>query len=206
VLAEGEPTAAQLDGLVSALDWAERVTVTGSALLRRLPGRPDLAARLLRSTLAPPPAPAPADEDADSAHVLEASVPTEPGYQPSVSSRTASMSGSPSAGEAEHAGPGVSVPDAADRALLRALMQRRPVPGAEAARRARGAGARADEGWGRPLQTVRVLECECGGGAAHAGSGGAAATERSSALRHRLFSRVRPGELRLATVVISEPC
>ena len=195
MLSDGEPSAPQLADLIGALAWAEKVIVTASALLRRLPGRPDLTASLLRATLQPAPDVAP-QPVSDAWSNRTGSADSEVGSVQSMRGSEASESWQ-SGKSACRAASGVSVADAADRALLHALMQRRPLPGALAARAPKDEPA---DDWGRPLQTVRVLECECSGRAAHAGS----QKEGDAALRHRLFSRVRPGELRLATVVISE--
>ncbi len=56
--------------------------------------------------------------------------------------------------------------------------------------------------WDTPLQTTRVLDCESTEGCRvqHAFHG----SEAGPRLGHRLFARTRPGELRLATTLISE--
>lgn len=195
-LSGGDPAAPQLSAMVGALAWAEKVTVTASALLRRLPGQPDLAARLLRATLQPAPSMG-SQLPSDAVSERRGSADSEVDSLQSMQGSAVSLSAIIQSGNAFRAPSGVSVSDAAERALLHALVQRQPLPGAHAAHVPKSESA---EEWSRPLQTIRVLECECSGRAAHAGS----QTNGNAALRHRLFSRVRQGELRLATVVISE--
>ena len=57
--------------------------------------------------------------------------------------------------------------------------------------------------WDQPLQSTRVLDCESTEDQLMRGSAwnGAKGGPR---LGHRLFARTRPGELRLATVLMSE--
>ena len=109
------------------------------------------------------------------------------------------------------AGEGVKVTGALDKATLHALMSRLPLPAKPAVGRQQQPSG-SEGNWGQPLQTVRVLECECvGEEAAQAAEEGSIASAESPAerrarprLRHRLFARTRPGELRIATVVVTE--
>ncbi|BDA43382.1 Rab3 GTPase-activating protein catalytic subunit [Coccomyxa sp. Obi] len=132
---------------------------------------------------------------------------------------------SSSAGGVEAAG--VDVKDAQDRALLVALMQKQTVSAgheqdcassqnesaseassrATTARCSSSASEAGTQDWGPALQTVRVLHCEYGAGSAcatPAAGDGKARARIWPDLEHQLYARLRPGELRIATVVLME--
>ncbi len=122
---------------------------------------------------------------------------------------------------------GVHVKDAQDRALLVALMQKQMVSAvheqdcassqhesaseassrATTARRSSSASEAGTQDWGPALQTVRVLHCEYGAGSACAPPAARDAKALARVcpnLEHQLYARLRPGELRIATVVLME--
>lgn len=124
---------------------------------------------------------------------------------------------------------GVRVMDVRDRALLVALMQRQPVSvgdepestssqqesaseassrAAPPRRRSSSVGEAGTEDWAAPLQTVRLLQCDFGAGNGRAApavnNGDASASGSRHEHVHQLYARVRPGELRIATVVLME--
>ena len=129
---------------------------------------------------------------------------------------------SSSAGGVEAAG--VDVKDAQDRALLVALMQRQTVPAGHeqdsasshhesaseassrstTARRSSSASEAGTRDWGAALQTVRVLHCEYGAASACAAPAAGNRARIWPNLKHQLYARLRPGELRIATVVLME--
>ena len=97
----------------------------------------------------------------------------------------------------------------ADIAFVCCLLERQQVQDIQRTAQAQGDSQKASSqrdvstiDWDTPLQTTRVLDCEstedCRVQHAFHGSG---AGPRSG---HRLFARTRPGELRLATTLISE--
>lgn len=127
---------------------------------------------------------------------------------------------------------GVEVREAGDKALLVALMQRQPVSAedlldsassqqesvsesssrAAPMRRDSSASEAGTEDWDAALQTVRLLQCQYGAGrgsdeghAADMGKGkvGGGGVEGPQ-LVHQLYARLRPGELRIATVAVME--
>ncbi len=124
---------------------------------------------------------------------------------------------------------GVLVRDIRDRALLVALIQKQPVSAglesesassqqesaseassraASGRRRSSSADEAGTEDWGPPLQTVRLLQCEYGASEGQAASavktGEAGISSSKHEHVHQLYARVRPGELRIASVVLME--
>ena len=198
-------------GLIEVLRWAERIVVTGEALSHRLLGRHTLVQRLLQSCIV--------DSDNGSG---------SPNKQPASRRLGAGGTQYGSAGLTQHdLGParqlvceaeaqqlqpsgahtGTALSDKADIAVICGLLDRqqqqdiqKTAASLEGSQKAAGPKDIPTIDWDPPLQTTRVLDCE--------------STENALAqgriqiwgprLGHRLFARTRPGELRLATVLITE--
>ena len=104
---------------------------------------------------------------------------------------------------------GTLLSEQADIAFVCCLLERQQVQDIQKTAQAQGESQKASPqrnvstiDWDTPLQTTRVLDCEstedCRVQHALHGSGA------GPRLGHRLFARSRPGELRLATTLISE--
>lgn len=106
--------------------------------------------------------------------------------------------------------PGTLLRDQADIAFVCCLLERQQVQDIQRSAQAQVEGQKASSqrevstiDWDAPLQTTRVLDCDSTEDCRvqHAAFHGSEAGPR---LGHRLFERIRPGELRLATTLISE--
>lgn len=104
---------------------------------------------------------------------------------------------------------GTALTDRSDIAFLCCLLDRQQHEDIQRTAEALEATLRAGQreistvDWDQPLQSTRVLDCESTKNRlvqAKASS----VTEGGPRLGHRLFARMRPGELRLGTVLISE--
>ncbi|KAK9915450.1 hypothetical protein WJX75_009358 [Coccomyxa subellipsoidea] len=175
VLGQEDPSEAQLEQIIDSLAWAERVVVVAEALMARLPGRPSLAARLLDACLQPAAAASP-----------------QPALLVALMQRQlVSVGDEPESTSSQQ--------ESASEASSRAAPPRR---------RSSSVDEAGPEDWAAPLQTVRLLQCEFGAGNGRAApavnNGGASASGSRHEHVHQLYARVRPGELRIATVVLME--
>ena len=158
MLGQGDPSAEQMEGLIRTFDWAERLIVAGAALLARLPGRPNLAAQLLRAAVvqaapAPDLAPAgpPSSQPGSTRDAGETAVHSSRASEASTSDVSMASANAPSLpASGGHAGStaaqsranGVKIADAADKALLRSLVLRQQLHGRNAAGPTAGASER----------------------------------------------------------------
>lgn len=211
-----------IETLVEELSWAESVVVTAEALLRRLPHHDRLAAKLLDDCLASEPdSSAPLTKSGQvhtsssagaAAHKID--------QAPILDLEDSSTEGqhSTAAGKEGQLQTGIILDDVRDRRLLCALLQNQPPVDPAAEQPAPQQSGRADlprrrsstdelsvGDWGLPLQTVRLLECECKGPSEQLTlNSGSKPGHEQRQLLHRLYARVRPGEMRISSVAMLE--
>ena len=105
---------------------------------------------------------------------------------------------------------GTTLTDKADIAFICCLLDRQQqediqgiAEALEGTLRATGQREMSTVDWDQPLQSTRVLDCESTENQL-VQAGPMSVMQGGPRLGHRLFARTRPGELRLATVLISE--
>ena len=211
LVVKDSPSREDYVGAIEVLRWAERIVVTGEALSQRLLGRHTLMQRLLQSCIVG------SDSGSGSPNKQHASGRLGAGGTQYGSAGLAQHDLGPARqldGEAEtqHLQPsgvhtGTALSAKADIAFVCGLLDRqqqqdiqKTAASLEDSQKAAGPKDIPTIDWDPPLQTTRVLDCES--------TENALAQGRTQIwdprLGHRLFARTLPGELRLATVLITE--